>query len=669
MSEPGAGRPAGAAEPPAGGGQDQRGLLGRPLGVPWLFAAAYSGVGFSLYIALGVVADRALSLTPLIFLIAGLLYGLTALTYLEGGAMFLERGGSASFARHAFNELVSFIAGWAILIDLLIVIALAAISVPHYLTPLGGFFGDEPAEFLVSAGVIGAAVALNAAGITGRRRQNALAGLAILDLAFQVLVIAIGLAVVMDPDALTAELDLFASPEFDDVLFAAVLATLAYAGIEAASNLAPELRWTPADLRRVVSVGSLTVPVLYTGLAVVAIMALPVTAVEGGAATPLGEEFIEAPVLGVVAQYEPGWLGDGLRYAVMVVAAVVLVWAAYTAMMGISRVSYTLATNRQIPSWMGRLGKRTTAPFVVIATAGALALALALPADIEFLAGLYAFGATLAITIAHLSVIRLRATEPDRPRPFRIPLGVRIRGVEMPLPTLAGALIGAVAWLSVLVLHEDARWVGGGWMAFGLVYYVGYRLFEGVPVLRQVEVSPEALKKLKRDVAYRRILVPVFGTELDDEIVGTAGRLGVAVAEEDRHQAVNLEIVYVWAVPVTLPLDARIDQERLIKGKDALARALQVADEYEGVNVDTREMRARTVGSGILEAAEEFDAEVIVMGGEPPSGIRYVGSSRPPEIGEITEYVLERAHCRVLLTAPPAEDEEEIAGPAAGAPA
>ena len=108
----------------------------RLLGVPFLFAVAVSAVGFSIYFSIGVVADRGLGLTPLIFLVAGLLFALTTMTYVEGGAMFRERGGSSTFARHAFNELISFIAGWAILIDYVIVIAAAAITVPHYLTPI-----------------------------------------------------------------------------------------------------------------------------------------------------------------------------------------------------------------------------------------------------------------------------------------------------------------------------------------------------------------------------------------------------------------------------------------------------------------------------------------------------------------------------------------------------
>ena len=122
--------------------------------MPWLFAAVYSAVGFSIYFALGVVADRGLGLTPLIFLAAGLLFVLTTLSYVEGGAMFRERGGSSTFARYAFNELVSFIAGWAILIDYLIVIALAAISVPHYLEPIASGLGDGGAEISIASAVI-----------------------------------------------------------------------------------------------------------------------------------------------------------------------------------------------------------------------------------------------------------------------------------------------------------------------------------------------------------------------------------------------------------------------------------------------------------------------------------------------------------------------------------
>src|SRR6059058_4536386 len=114
----------------------ERGLR-RSVGVGGLFATAYGNVGSSIYYALGIVAAYALGLTPVIFLLAGGLFALTAKTYAEGAAMYPEAGGSSSFARHAFNEVVSFIAGWALTLDYILTIAISAFFVPHY---LGAFF-------------------------------------------------------------------------------------------------------------------------------------------------------------------------------------------------------------------------------------------------------------------------------------------------------------------------------------------------------------------------------------------------------------------------------------------------------------------------------------------------------------------------------------------------
>ena len=253
-------------------------LLRRSRGVTWLFAAIYSAVGFSIYFALGVVADRGLGLTPLIFLVSGLLFVLTALSYVEGGAMFRERGGSSTFARYAFNELISFVAGWAILIDYLIVIALAAISVPHYLEPVSASFSEPGWEVAIAGAVIVAACLLNVRDISGSHRQRALAGLALADVLLQLTVIIVGVFAVWHPDRLTAELDLFSSPDFVDIVYAAVLAMLAYAGIEAASNLAPDIDFRSRDLKRIVSVGAVMVPLTYAGMAAIALMAVPVVA-------------------------------------------------------------------------------------------------------------------------------------------------------------------------------------------------------------------------------------------------------------------------------------------------------------------------------------------------------------------------------------------------------
>ena len=633
----------------------------RLLGAPFLFAVAYSAVGFSLYFAIGVVADRGLGLTPLIFLAAGLMFALTSLSYVEGSAMLRERGGSSSFARRAFNELISFIAGWAILIDYLIVIAAAAVTVAHYLTPIDAGFGKGAAEIGIAAGVIGLVATLNVIGITGRTRQARLVLLALAELGLQLLVIVVGLIVVLNPDLLTDQLDLFSSPSIEDIVYSAVVATIAYAGIEAASDLAPDLEFEPADLSRVLSVGAIAIPLIYAGIAAVALMAVPVVPGPDGPETALAGQFIEEPILGVVASYDPAWLADVMKWTVMLVAVPVLFWAANTSMLGLSRHVYVLATNRQIPSWAGKLERTHSTPYIAIVIAAVLALALAIPGDIRFLASVYAFGALLAVTIAQVSIVRLRVTDPERERPYRVPLDVTVRGHRLPVPAIVGALISGLAWLSVFVLHEAAVYVGGGWMLFGLVAYVVYRrLVEGTSLTQRVAVPEASLKKQPVEVEFSTILVPVFGTKLDDDIVSTAGRLADAELEEGEVPP-RLDVVYVAELPLTVPIDSPLPSALRERAERALERAREVGDEYENVEVTTNLIPARSIGSGIVQEARDRGAEVIVMGGEPPTRIRGgailggIGGARPDEIGEVTEYVLKKAPCRVLLTAPPEE--------------
>jgi APA family basic amino acid/polyamine antiporter len=639
------------------------GLSKRALGAPLLFAVAYSAVGFSLYFSLGVVADKGLGLTPLLFLGAGLLFVLATLSFAEGGAMFPARGGSANLARHAFNELVSFIAAWALLIDFILVIALAAVSAPHYLSPIWGEFASGTGEVLTAIGIVVAVSLINIAGWLGLGRQKLLVALAIGDFAVQVLLIVVGAAVVFEPELLTENLDLFTSPSLEDAIYALVIATVAFAGIEAAADLAPDLKWDAPALRRSVTAGAMLLPILYAGVAAVALMAVPVLVGPDGPRTELGGDFIEDPILGVARSFEPQWVSDAMQVAVVAVAPAVLVWAASTAMLGLSRHVYVLATSRQIPSWLGKLGKRQRTPYVAILAAAVIAIGLVIPGDIEMLAGIYAFGATLSIAIAHAAVLRMRRTRPDQSRPFRVPLDVRLGGVEVPVPALIGFVLTGLAWLSVLAYHDEARWVGGAWMVFGLVAYVIYRkLFEATTLTQRVEVPAEALTGSEVDAEYDDILVPIFGTELDDDIVSTAGRLADAALRPGQRRP-RLRVVYVIDLPLKVPLTSKPPADRVEAANAAIERAKLVAEEYETVEVQEMVVKARNLGAGIVQAARDTDAEMIVMGAEPPTAIRGgavlggIGGHRPAEIGPVTEYVLNKAPSRVLVTAPVGDGE------------
>jgi APA family basic amino acid/polyamine antiporter len=628
----------------------------RQLGTWAVFAVVYTTSISSVYFALGVVAKRADGLTPEVFLAAGLFFQLTAMTYAEGAALHPERGGSAVFARYAFNELVSFVAGWAIVLDYTILVAVTALTVPAYLAIFWGSIGHGALQIAVALGVVAFVAVDNLTGVTARRLRRRVLVMGA-DLIVQIVVIALGLALVFHGSHLTDAVHVGSNPTVHNLLFALPLAVIAFTGLEAAASLGGEVSTTPADVKRLIGPGALVIVLIYVGIAVVAIGALPV---EHGVSA-LGTRHIRAPLLGVVEAYHPHWVADVLKYVVGIGGALGLIAAAGSAMLGVSRVGYSLATNRQIPSAVGRLHQRFGTPFVVIGLAAIAAGALVLPTDLELLVVIYAFGALLAFTIAHCSVIALRFREPARRRAYRIPFSIPIGSVSVPLPAVIGALLAGAGWISVIVLHTGARYVGGGWLLGGLALYVTYRKTQDKPLLRRVTIPDRALRHETLEPEFGSILVPIFGSPLDDDIVQTAGRLAGSEHDELESEGAVIEAIWVFEVPMALPLDASLPDAQVRRARDALARAKEVGEEYEGVTVATALVRARRAGQGIVSEAKRRGVEAIVLAAEEPSRVRgggLLGGTAGPldnYVGDITKYVIRKATCRVILTAPPAQ--------------
>ena len=636
-----------------------RSVAKRSLGSPALFAIVYTSVAAAIYFSLGVVADHALGMTPFVFLIAGFMFVLAAMTYVEGSSLHQDRGGSTVFARYAFNELWSFVAGWAILLDYVILLAVTAFTATNYLAVFHHGFDSGTQELLLCFAILAYVVVRNIRGFS-RTRVNRITALVLADIALQVVLIVLGLVRFFDLHALIDPIHLGTTPQWDDVIFAAGLAVVVFTGLESASGLAGEVAVGRAGLKRLIVSASATIMIVYVGIATVALMALPVR----GNETSLSRNFLEAPMLGIAESFPEHWLRDSLKYVVALAAAATLIAAANSAMLGLSRLAYSLSTNRQIPSALGRLHPTRSTPFVLIIIAGLIAGALTAPQDLDFLVGIYAFGALLGLTIAHLAVCRLRYLEPDRDRPYKMPLGVRFRGGELPLPAVIGAVLSFIAWVSVVVLHSGARYVGFGWMAGGLLLYVVYRTTQGKSLTKRVLVPEKALRReATRELEYGSILVPLFGTPLDDDIIQTAGRLaGHEHDDFDSEEGATIEALWVFEVPMALPLDARLPEAQLQRAREALRRAKAVGEEYEGVEVATATVRARRAGQAIVDEARRRGVEAVVLAAEPPSKIRggalLGGRGGPMDnfVGEVTKYVITKAPCQVILTAPPAAD-------------
>ena len=611
--------------------------LRRVHGVGALFSAAYGNVGSSIYYALGVVASFALGLTPVTFLIAGLIFAFTAATYIEATVMYPEAGGSASFARHAFNEVVSFIAGWGQMLNYIITAAISAFFVPHYLAVFWPALGHGPGDVIAGIVVVALLAALNVKGTQESSRLNLV--LAIGDLATQILLVVIGIALVLDPSILVDNVHLGVAPTWGDAALGIAVGMIAYTGIETISNMAEEARDAERTVPRGTQLVVLAVLGLYVLLPVIALSAMPVTEnAAGDFSTELGTTFADDPVLGIVENLGLGaGLTEAMRIYVGVLAAVILLIATNAALIGVSRLTFSMGHYRQLPERLRQVHPRFNTPYVAILAFSGVAALTMVPGQTDFLATMYSFGAMLSFTIAHISVLRLRQRYPDTKRGWKPAWNVRFRGVELPLTAILGGLGTFSAWIVVMALNLRTLVVGAAWMLLGIAVYYFYRRHCELPLVETVKVvTPEPL-----GVRGGRVPERAGGVRGDEpfskEAVATAARLA---ARRRR----GIHVLAIVNVPTNLPLDAPLEEQE----SEAQSK-IEQAKLIGGMRVTGSVQRVRPgqAGQAIVEEARAIKAAAIVM------QLRYRNGT--PLYGKTLQTVLAERPCRVIVAAQPGE--------------
>ncbi len=610
------------------------------LGTPALFSTAYGNVGSSIYYALGVTAAIALGLTPLVFLISGVIFACTAATYAEGTVRYPEAGGSSSFARHAFNELVSFVAAWAQMLNYIITVAISAFFVPHYLSIFWEPLKTNPWDVIGGAAVIVILVSLNIVGIQEAAKLNIF--LAVVDFATQLLLVIIGFAIVFHPHVLTANVHWGVAPTWGNFALAIPVAMIAYTGIETVSNLAEEARDPSRSIPASIRLVAVAVFAIYFTLPLVALSALPVYRQGGEYVTKLGLSpdeggFENDPVLGLVENLGlHGFLLDAAKVYVGILAATILFIATNAGVIGASRITYSMASYRQLPEVFRRLHPRFKTPWLsLIVFAGVISIAVLLPGKVAFLGTMYSFGAMLSFTIAHAAVIVLRGKQQEEGEPYRIRPTLHVRGLDVPLFAVVGGLGTAIAWIVVVIQYAPARWAGLGWLAGGLVFYWQYRRRAVKRPMRETVRAPALVLGPSLAIEYRTIVVPVVRTGETEEALVAAARLAA-------ERGATVVIVTVIEVPLSLPLDARLEREE--DEAEALLDDAQALVESYGVRAVTRLIRARRAGPAIVEEARRRHAELVVVGAPR----RAIGGRRRL-FGTTVDYVLRESPSRVLI--------------------
>jgi len=604
--------------------------LERVLGTGALFSTAYGNVGSSIYYALGLVAIFALGMTPVVFVIAGFIFACTAATYAEATTMYPEAGGSSSFARRAFNEFWSFFAAWGQMLNYIITVAISAFFVPHYLGVFWGPLGESPADIVGGIVVVTLLGALNIVGVKESAGVNIF--LALTDFLTQLALVVVGMVLVFSPDTLVNNVDFGVSPTVTDFLIAIPVGMVAYTGIETISNMAEEAR----DYGRTIphGIGGVVVAVfaIYAFLPSVALSAMPVRDGETLLALPKEDGgYADDPILGVVANMDLGALQGAAEVYVGILAATILFIATNAGMIGVSRLTYSMGQHRQLPEGLRTLHPKFRTPYVAIIVFGLVACITILPGEADFLGTIYAFGAMLSFTIAHLAVIALRIKQPDKERPYRGPGSLPFRGHQLPLFAVVGGLGTGIAWIAVTVLNIETLVAGAIWLALGISTYVIFRRRHGLSLTETHKVvMPKPV--VEHEVEYESVLVAFEDGHYSADAVAVAVRLA---ARRRR----GIHVLVVITVPPNSPIDADMpDQE---------ARAATLIDSARvrgGRRVTGHWEKVRPGGGGrrIVEEAKDIRARAIVMSLPP----RRAGVSL---FGKTLETVLAERPCRVII--------------------
>jgi APA family basic amino acid/polyamine antiporter len=625
--------------------------LERVLGTNALFATAYGNVGSSIYYALGLVAVYALGLTPIVFIIAGLIFACTAATYSEGTVRYPEAGGSSSFARHAFNELVSFEAAWAQMLNYVATIAVSAFFVPHYLSVFWGPLRQNPWDIVVGVAVIAVLVVLNVVGVQESAKVNVV--LAVTDFGTQLLLVLLGIVLVLSPHLLIANVHFGVAPTWSHFFLSIPVAMLAYTGIETVSNMSEEARDPVRTVPRAVLFVAVAVFAIYFTLPWVALSAMPVVKTAAGYTTLLAKLPTETlhtphglqhgyqndPVLGLVNNLGLGrTITHVLQIYLGILASTILFIGANAGVIGASRITYAMAGYRQLPVVFRRVHQRFKTPWIALAVfAGTIPILLTLTGQTSFLGTIYSFGATFSFTVAHASIIRLRMKLRDRDEvSFKPRLNLRFRDVVWPVFAILGGLGTGLSWLVIVIQTPSIRYAGIGWLLVGFGFYVVYRRrFLAEPLTKTirapVEFGPAAV------LEFRNILVPLAPGYAWEEAMDVACRL----AAERRASIVAL-------TALELPLEMSLDAELPKEGREAnrrLDEARAIGDAY-GVRVIGRIARTRNAGRAIVDEARRRGSEIIVMAG--PRRVR-LQRGRRQIFGDTVDFVLRHAPCRVMV--------------------
>ncbi len=604
--------------------QLDKGALKRVLGVFDLFAIGYGDLGSSIYYALGVTAFFALGATPLAFLLAGFVFICTALSYAEMSAAFHDSGGSASYARRAFNDWISFTAGWGLLLDYIVTIAISAFTIGPYLTYFVPELQDVSVQILFTVGVILALLVLNIWGSKESTRTSFF--LMIFTVVTQVIIIIVGLCSIQDLTKFFSQITINRpgvefSPSWDEFFKGTAMAMVAYTGIESIAQLGSETRSPGRAMPRAIMLTTIVLIIMYFGLTYIGFSLI--------SPYQFGHQYEAQPVAAIV-EHLP-WGSAFLTPWVGILAAITLFVAANAGLIGASRLSFNMGENYQLPRFLYKLHPKFRTPYTALAFFALLACTIVALSRgrMSFLADLYNFGAQIAFFSTQISLILLRIKQPELKRPFKVPFNIRIKGKEIPIPAVLGAISSLAVWLLIIVTKPEGRYLGFTWMGLGLLMYFMYRKKRQMTATGQLKIQKIKIPAYQ-PLKIKQILLPIRSANQMEAMQ--------MACEMAKLHGAGILAVHIIEVPFSLPLETSLPHrvmlaEQVLKTVEAIARE-------EEIHITLEVLRARNTAEAIMDLAKQRHIDLIVLESAMESD---------QGLGRIISEVLPRSPCRVWV--------------------
>jgi len=558
-----------------------------------LFAIGYGDLGSSIYYALGITALYALGATPIALFLAGIVFVCTALTYAELSSSFKDSGGSASFARHAFNDLISFIAGWGLLLDYIVTIAISAFSVGPYLSYFFPLLKDPSYQIGFTSGIIILLLGINLIGVKESTRMSLV--LMLFTLITQTVIVVIAGFTNFDFWTLVDNLKINSgginSPTWPQFWKGTAMAMVAYTGIESIAQLGAETKKPQKNVPKAIILTMYVLVAMYLLLSSVALTSI----------TPqeLSTTYQEDPVAGIVSglSWGKGVLGPWLG----ILAALLLFVAANAGLIGASRLSFNLGEYYQLPRFFYKLHPKFQTPYnaLVIFAILSITIVIASRGQLSFLADLYNFGAMLAFTSAHVSLLALRYKHPEMARPFKVPLNITFRGRSYPITAIIGALSTISVFCLVVFTKPDGRNLGFAWMIVGTAIYLFYRKGQKLKAAGSLKIEKIKAPHFK-PLAIKKIFVPIINNKNPDQIIDIA--IDTALLHDSKIVCVDFE-----DIPFAAPIETQ-----LVDFTNQKLRSWKAVSESKGVDFELFTYRSHHIFEDAVELAKRSQSDLVI---------------------------------------------------------